>query len=78
LAVALSIPLSFAKSQTIAVVVAMTSNFVLNNHLSRQATIGIAAYTYSEKPVWWLAGLAGAVVGAVWNYALSSFFTWKR
>ena len=42
------------------------------------ANVGIATFAYAEKPVWWLAGLAGALVGAVWNYALSSFFTWKR
>ena len=42
------------------------------------ANVGIATFVYAEKPVWWLAGLAGALVGAVWNYALSAFFTWKR
>jgi len=42
------------------------------------ANVGIAASIYSQQQVWWLAGLAGAVVGAVWNYALSAFFTWKR
>jgi hypothetical protein len=26
---------------------------------------------------WWLAGLAGAAVSAVWNYAMSSIFTWS-
>jgi dolichol-phosphate mannosyltransferase len=28
--------------------------------------------------VWWLAGIAGAVVGSVWNYTVSSVFTWRR
>lgn len=42
------------------------------------ANVGIATVIYAEQPIWWLAGLAGAVVGAVWNYALSAFFTWKR
>jgi dolichol-phosphate mannosyltransferase len=42
------------------------------------ANVGIAAYVYAAEPTWWLAGLAGALVGAVWNYALSAFFTWKR
>ena len=27
---------------------------------------------------WWLAGVAGAVVGSVWNFAMSSVFTWRR
>jgi hypothetical protein len=26
---------------------------------------------------WWLAGLAGAAVSVVWNYAMSSIFTWS-
>ena len=42
------------------------------------ANVGIATFAYAEKPVWRLAGLAGALVGAVWNYALTAFFTWKR
>jgi dolichol-phosphate mannosyltransferase len=42
------------------------------------ANVGIAAFIYAGASVWWLAGLAGALVGSVWNYALSAFFTWKR
>jgi dolichol-phosphate mannosyltransferase len=40
------------------------------------ANIGAAVFVFSEKPIWWLAGVAGAMVGAVWNYAVSGFFTW--
>jgi dolichol-phosphate mannosyltransferase len=39
--------------------------------------VGIAAYVFQEDQSWWLAGAAGAVVGAVWNYAMSSVFTWR-
>jgi len=42
------------------------------------ANVGIATFIYAREPRWWLAGLAGALVGAVWNYALSAYFTWKR
>jgi dolichol-phosphate mannosyltransferase len=42
------------------------------------ANIGIAAFLYSDKSVWWVAGLAGALVGSVWNFALSNMFTWER
>jgi dolichol-phosphate mannosyltransferase len=95
--------LAFATSQTIAVLVAMTFNFTLNNWFTYRdqrlrgwgwvrgllsfcvicsvgavANVGAATFVYSAESVWWLAGLAGAVVGAVWNYALSAFFTWKR
>jgi dolichol-phosphate mannosyltransferase len=41
------------------------------------ANVGIAAYIFAKNPVWWLAGIAGVVVGSVWNYAVSSIFTWR-
>lgn len=40
--------------------------------------VGIASYVFARQPVWWLAGIAGAIVGSVWNYAVSSVFTWRR
>jgi dolichol-phosphate mannosyltransferase len=40
------------------------------------ANVGIAAYIAGGHS-WWLAGLAGAAVSAVWNYAMSSIFTWS-
>jgi dolichol-phosphate mannosyltransferase len=42
------------------------------------ANVGIAAYVFHADQSWWLAGMAGALVGAVWNYALSSVFTWRN
>jgi dolichol-phosphate mannosyltransferase len=42
------------------------------------ANVGVARILYASEPIWWLAGLAGALIGAVWNYVLSAFFTWKR
>src|SRR6266851_10503220 len=46
--------------------------------LGAVANVGIAGYVFSRNEVWWLAGLAGIVVGSVWNYAISSVFTWKK
>jgi dolichol-phosphate mannosyltransferase len=46
--------------------------------LGAVANVGIAGYVFSKNEVWWLAGLAGVVVGSVWNYAVSSVFTWKQ
>jgi len=40
--------------------------------------VGIASYVFAHDRPWWIAGIAGAVVGSVWNYAVSSVFTWKR
>ena len=94
---------SFDPAQASAAVVAMTSNFLINNlftyrdrrlrgfalvrglftfyaicALGAVANVGIAGYVFSRNEVWWLAGLAGVVVGSVWNYAVSSVFTWKE
>ena len=44
--------------------------------LGAVANVGIASYVFSFDRTWWLAGVTGALVGAVWNYALSSTFTW--
>lgn len=40
------------------------------------ANVGIAAHIAGGHS-WWLAGLAGAAVSVVWNYAMSSIFTWS-
>ena len=37
----------------------------------------LPAMSFPEQ-VWWLAGFAGVFVGSVWNYAVSSVFTWKE
>jgi dolichol-phosphate mannosyltransferase len=42
------------------------------------ANVGIATVLFREAYAWWLAGLAGILVGAVWNYAASSLFTWQK
>jgi len=39
--------------------------------------VGIAAYVFHADQSWWLAGIAGAIVGSVWNYATSAVFTWR-
>ena len=42
------------------------------------ANVGIASHLFDADRAWWLAGLGGAAIGAVWNYAMSSIFTWGR
>lgn len=41
------------------------------------ANVGVASYLVFGHHSWWLAGLAGAAVSVVWNYAMSSIFTWS-
>ncbi|MDE2229239.1 MAG: glycosyltransferase family 2 protein [Alphaproteobacteria bacterium] len=108
---ALAAGAGFVAAQAVATVVAMTSNFFLNNvftyrdqrltgwrlwrglfsfyvicSLGAVANVGFAAFVFGGDAHWlgglagipWLASLAGVVVGSVWNYAVSSVFTWKR
>jgi len=95
--------IEFAAAQAVATIVAMTSNFVLNNQFTYRdqrlrglgllrglvvfylicgvgavANVGVASYAFTSSHTWWLAGVAGAVVGSVWNFAMSSVFTWRR
>jgi dolichol-phosphate mannosyltransferase len=42
------------------------------------ANIGIADYLFKESYAWWLSGIAGILVGAVWNYAASAALTWRK
>lgn len=42
------------------------------------ANLGVANLIYANQPVWWLAGTAGALMGAMWNYTASSILTWRK
>ena len=42
------------------------------------ANIDIASWMFAYKQVWWVAGFSGALVGVVWNYAVSSAFVWRK
>jgi dolichol-phosphate mannosyltransferase len=41
------------------------------------ANVGLAIFIYNGTGIWWLAGLTGVVIGAVWNYAVTSLFVWR-
>jgi dolichol-phosphate mannosyltransferase len=93
----------FAEAQACGALLAMTSNFVLNNFLTYRdqrlkgfailrglllfylvcsvgllANVGVAFSVYDQEPIWWLAGAAGALMGVVWNYAMSGLFVWRK
>jgi len=42
------------------------------------ANVGVAFSVYDQEPIWWLAGIAGALMGVVWNYGISSLFVWRK
>lgn len=93
----------FNAAQFTAALVAMTSNFFLNNALTFRdrrltgaaafkglltfylvcsigtlANVGVAELIYLRDASWWRAGIAGAVMAAVFNYAVSSMLTWRK
>lgn len=41
------------------------------------ANVGAAQLVHEQASKWWLAGLAGAGLGAVFNYVATSMFTWR-
>ena len=42
------------------------------------ANVGVAWSVFDQEPIWWLAGAAGALMGVVWNYAMSGLFVWRK
>jgi dolichol-phosphate mannosyltransferase len=93
----------FPEAQACGALLAMTSNFILNNFLTYRdqrlkgfailrglllfylvcgvglaANVGVAFSVYAQDPIWWLAGAAGALMGVVWNYAMSGLFVWRK
>lgn len=41
------------------------------------ANVGVASWVYGAEPTWWIAGAAGALMGAVFNYAVTASVTWR-
>ena len=93
----------FTIAQTTATLVAMTTNYTMNNILTYRdmrlrgwawlrgwftftlacsvgamGNIGIASYIFAQDTTWVLASLSGIIVGAVWNYAVTSVYTWNK
>lgn len=94
---------AFAAAQTVATIIAATSNFLLNNALTYRdqqlkgrrllwgwcsfnlvcgvgftANVGIAKWLYEQHTALVVSALAGVAVTTVWNYAMSSLFTWRK
>ncbi len=91
----------FTLAQFAASMVAMTSNYLINNEVTyrdrRQrglkllfgylkfcalcsiglaANLAVSSSLYRILPLWWAAGVAGAVFGALWNYVTTAAAVW--
>jgi dolichol-phosphate mannosyltransferase len=51
--------------------------FMLVCGVGAVANIGIAASLYDQHTAWSVAGAMGAVIGVVWNYAVSATLVWR-
>ncbi len=95
--------IDFSVSQATATLVAMTTNFFINNSftyrdkrlkgakligglasfylvcgLGAVANVGVAQAVFEQPTTWWLAAIAGVLVGTIWNFAMSNAITWGR
>ena len=52
--------------------------FYLACGLGAVANVGAASYLFDHHYSWWLAGVAGVLIGAVWNYTATSVLTWRK
>ena len=50
--------------------------FVVLCSVPLAANVAVATMVYERGPAWWVAGVAGAVVAAVWNYVTTSRAVW--
>jgi len=51
--------------------------FVLACSVGALANVGVAQYAFEQEAAWVLAGLAGILVGAIWNYVITLVYTWR-
>ena len=55
------------------------STFALICGVGAIGNLSVAAFLFGPAMTsWWLAGMVGAVMSLVWNYAVSSVITWRR
>jgi dolichol-phosphate mannosyltransferase len=54
------------------------ASFVLACSIGGFANLGVASTVYGLGRGWFLAAVAGILVGAVWNYAVTMMLTWGR
>lgn len=53
------------------------SRFAVICSIGTLSNAGVVFWILSYNPDWWLAGLAGAVMSATWNYVVSAAFVWR-
>jgi dolichol-phosphate mannosyltransferase len=54
------------------------ASFTLACSVGALANVGIASVVFEMDGAWVVAAIAGVLVGAVWNYAVSMVYTWRK
>ena len=54
------------------------ASFMLACGVGALANVGIAGYLFSREQPWLASALAGIAVSVVWNFSLTSQFTWRK
>ena len=54
------------------------TSFVIACSVGALANVGIAAYLFEHRTAWAASATVGVLVGAVWNYAVTAVYTWKK
>ena len=52
--------------------------FMLACGIGAASNVGVASYIYSDWGYWLFSGLAGILVGLMWNYVTTSLFVWPQ
>ncbi|WP_420141283.1 glycosyltransferase family 2 protein [Sphingomonas sp.] len=53
------------------------ASFVAICGVGAAGQVGVASFLFADHQRWWVAAVAGAMIGMTWNYTVSAFFTWK-
>jgi dolichol-phosphate mannosyltransferase len=53
-------------------------SFYIACSLGALVNVITADYLFSFSVPWWVAGVIGAAIGSVWNYSVTSIYTWSK
>jgi dolichol-phosphate mannosyltransferase len=54
------------------------ATFIATCSVGAAANVGVGNLVYGSQSSWWVAGICGALVAAVFNYAASACLTWRK
>jgi dolichol-phosphate mannosyltransferase len=52
--------------------------FYVISSIGAISNLSVGTWLFGHEQTWWLAGIGGALMSVVWNYAVSSMMVWRR